>query len=664
LAKGRNPIHPKKQLHQMNKIFKNTIAIFILLFSSNVLVGQNDHLQVGILSTFDAFAGSGAITNNGTLTNDAGTNDGIISGSGFTDTTYLGTTYNNDSTTVQARIDLIRVYIHLCKIFVTSTTHAPAFGSGEAITKGVYTIPSAGTLSGNLTLNGGGDPNAIFILKFEGAFTAAVASNVILSGNTRACNVYWIAEGAIVVGANSTIKGTLFSHPGGVTIGTGCDIDGRLLSTEGAITLGSGSVAEASSGTSTIPISYTSNRAPATAVDVLGSIEDFAMFTSSGNVSNAATSGFIGDIGTNLGTVTGYSTSPIVGDIFVGTSALTNATTAQAKLDLDTAYQKLIALPKTDTSHLPAFGTGETITPGVYYIGGAGSLAGTITLNGQNDSDAIFVLRFNGAFSVAAQAKVILDSGARLCNVFWIAEGALDMGTFVYMKGTVLAHGGACTMAANGNLEGRMLSTAGAVTFSTGVLYINPLYFPTVAPPALPIKLLSFTAEAVADNVELNWVTASEINNNYFNVEYSRDGYSFTSIIKRTGAGNSAENTRYTAVHNTSEDGTLYYRLKQTDFDGTSSYSDIVAVDLSADKGVTFNISPNPMHIQATITTSENLKNASLIVYNSHMMVKQINNISGRSFTFQREELRKGLYWISLVQDGQVIETKKIVLTD
>jgi hypothetical protein len=659
LAKGRNPIHPKKQLHQMNKIFKNTIAIFILLFSSNVLVGQQHHLQLGILSTFDAYTGTGAVTNHGTLINDVGTNNGVVSGTGF-NTAYNGTVYNNDSTTVQSRIDLLRVYIHLSKIFVTHAgTHAPAFGGGETLTPGVYSLPGAGTIAGNLTLNGGGDPNAVFIFKFDGAFTAGVSSTVILSGNTRACNVYWIAEGAVAIGASSTMKGTLFSHPGSVSVGANCDIDGRLLSTEGAITLGSGSTASAPNGSITIPISYSSNRATATAVDVLGSIEDYAMFSSDGDVSNAATSGFIGDIGTDSGLITGYTTSPVIGD-----TSNANSTTQQAKLDLDSAYLKLIDIAITDSSHTPAFGSGETITPGVYYIGGAGSLAGTITLNGQNDSDAIFVLRFNGAFSVAAQAKVILDSGTRICNVFWIAEGALSMGTFTYMKGTVLAHGGACSMAANGNIEGRMLSTYGAVSSSTGVIYIEPLYFPTVAPPALPIKLLSFTAEAVADNVELNWVTASEINNNYFNVEYSRDGYSFTSIIKRTGAGNSAENTRYTAVHNTSEDGTLYYRLKQTDFDGTSSYSDIVAVDLSADKGVTFNISPNPMHIQATITTSENLKNASLIVYNSHMMVKQINNISGRSFTFQREELRKGLYWISLVQDGQVIETKKIVLTD
>jgi len=52
---------------------------------------------------------------------------------------------------------------------------------------------------------------------------------------------------------------------------------------------------------------------------------------------------------------------------------------------------------------------------------------------------------------------------------------------------------------------------------------------------------LSFTAEAVDGNVDLNWVTASELNNDYFNIEYSKDGNSFTSVITRTGAGNSTE---------------------------------------------------------------------------------------------------------------------------
>ncbi|MGK0176142.1 MAG: hypothetical protein ACI9AT_002532, partial [Ulvibacter sp.] len=188
-----------------------TIALFLV---SSISFSQT--LEFGTLDSFEAFAGVGAITNSGTTTGDAGTNAGIISGSGFdpangyTDTTHIGS-----SLTVQARIDLLRVYIHLDDVFVTHpSTHAPAFGSGETITPGVYSIGGAGTIAGALTLDGGGDTNAVFIMKFEGAFTVEADAEIILAGGTRAANVFWISQGAISVATDCVIQGTLFAHPG------------------------------------------------------------------------------------------------------------------------------------------------------------------------------------------------------------------------------------------------------------------------------------------------------------------------------------------------------------------------------------------------------------------------------------------------------------------
>jgi hypothetical protein len=649
----------------MNKNLKNTIAIVVLLFSSTIVVGQNT-LQLGLLSTFDAYTHIGAVTNDGTVFNDVGSNTSTIAGSG----SFGGSKYSNDAPTIQCREDLLKIYIHLTDIFVTNpnTPLGPAFGAaagGDTLDPGVYSVAGTGSVNGNLYLDGGGNSPCVFIFKFEGSFSVDAAAQIKMFGGARAENIYWIAEGGITVGAGCKVAGTLIAHPGVISVSTGCDIEGRLLSTEGAISIGSGTTAAAATGTINIPIGFSSNRATASDVDVLRSVENFAMFSSLGYVSNAATSGFIGDIGTNSAaatstSITGFGTSNLIGSVIpVG------SITAQAKLDLDTAYTELFALSADST--IPAttvLGSSnyDTMYAGVYHVPGAGSLNGTITLDAQNDSDAIFVFRFVGAFDVVAQSIVIFKNGARLTNVFWVSGGALSLGTFVYMKGTLMALG-ACSAGANANVEGRMLSKTAAVSFSTGVLYTNPEYF-ALPPTPVPVELLSFTAAAAAGNVELNWVTASELNNDYFNVEYSKDGSSFRSVIIKVGAGNSTEKVNYSATHYTSEQGTVYYRLKQTDFDGTTSYSDIVAVDLSAGIDVTFKVSPNPIHNKATITTSEDLHNASLSVYNSHMMVKQINNLSGRSFTFQREDLKTGLYWISLVQDGQVIATKKIVLTD
>ncbi|TYB69045.1 DUF3494 domain-containing protein, partial [Bizionia saleffrena] len=286
-----------------------------------------------------------------------------------------------------------------------------------------------------------------------------------------------MCPGAIPIGANSNVKGTLFSHPGAISLGTGVTVEGRLLASEGAITIGAGSEANTPAGPITIPIKCLGLCAPNPVVDVLGSLKNYALFTSAGAVANAATSGIVGDIGSNAGAISGFATSTHVGSFYTP-----GEKTAQAVEDLDYAYNQLIDIPVTVSGHTPAFGSGETVNSGVYDIGAAGSLAGTITLDAQNNPDALFIFRFGGAFTVAAQSKVILTNGARRCNVFWIggarvATGAVSIGTFTYMKGTVISHGGAATMGANGNLEGRLLSTAGAIGFSTGVIYNDTLCF-------------------------------------------------------------------------------------------------------------------------------------------------------------------------------------------
>ena len=497
--------------HTIKSIYA-VLAILLISFSNQ---GTAQTLQLGTLSSFEAYTGSGAVTNNGTAPGDAGTNDGIISGSGF-GTGYTGTTHNNNALTVQARIDLLKVYIHLDDVFVTyPSTHAPAFGGGETITPGVYSIGGAGSIGGTLTLDGGGDSNAFFIIKFEGAFTVGAGTEIILSNGTQAANVFWISQGAITIATGCSIKGTMFAHSGAVTLGVDSTIDGRLLTSEGAITIAAGAKADLPSGTIAIPIKCLGNCASSSALgDVLGSVGDFGLFTSLGAVTNTATSGIVGDIGTNGGTISGFGTSTHVGSFYKE-----NAVTVKAKEDLDKAYNTLMALPNTVTDHTAAFGSGETIAPGIYAIAGAGSLAGTITLDGGGNSNAVFVFKFAGAFSVTTQSRVILTNGARRCNIFWIggagvATGAVSMGTFTYMKGTVISHGGACTMAANGSMEGRMLSTGGAIGFSTGVLYNDTLCFDTPDPAPI-IDAVADTTAAV--NGTAGGTTSSLISNDTLN---------------------------------------------------------------------------------------------------------------------------------------------------
>jgi hypothetical protein len=456
----------------MKKLLLTHLIPVALIFCPNLSIGQT--LQLGILSSFEAYTGAGAVSNDGTLlTGDAGTNIGIVTG--CAGPTFNGNVYNANAITDQCKEDLFLTYIHLNDLFVTYPgVHTPAFGAGETIPPGVYSTGGAGSIGGDLTLDGGGDPNAYFVIKFNGAFTVGAGSTVTLINGAQSCNVFWIAEGAISVGANTVVKGTLLAHIGAVGIGADVNLEGRMLSLKGAITIGVGSVAIAPSCISTIPIFCETECTPAPEVDVLGILSDFALYTSFGAVANTSTSGIYGDIGSDEGAISGYAASVVMGSFHSE-----DLITAQGVIDLKNAYISLMALPNTVNGHTPAFGSGETITSGVYYIGSAGSLAGTITLDGQNNPNAIFVFKFEGAFTVAAASKMILTNGARRCNIFWIGgagipTGAISIGAAAVLKGTFLSHGGACSSGAGVFLAGRQLSTAGAVNTYSGVIYNNP----------------------------------------------------------------------------------------------------------------------------------------------------------------------------------------------
>ena len=123
-----------------------------------------------------------------------------------------------------------------------------------------------------------------------------------------ACNVFWIAEGAIALASATKMKGTLLGHNGAVGMAAGCQLIGRLFSTMGAVTTDGSSV--------TIPsnCSYIN----------LGVLSTFALYTSVGAVTNAGVSSVTGDIGSNVGLISGFTTSTLVGTTYTNTSPLVN----------------------------------------------------------------------------------------------------------------------------------------------------------------------------------------------------------------------------------------------------------------------------------------------------------------------------------------------------
>ena len=183
----------------------------------------------------------------------------------------------------------------------------------------------------------------------------------------------------------------------------------------------------------------------------------------------------------------------------------------------------------------------------------------------------------------------------------------------------------------------------------------------------LPIELLSFSA-ALNDkkDVDLNWVTATEINNDYFTVECSKDGRtSFKEILEVDGAGNSNTILRYDAVDEDPLLGISYYRLKQTDYDGSYSYSKIVATDNSTIKrssntDISFQLFPNP-------SNGENLYIRSLTNYSiGEEILLEVLDLSGKLLYSQdiivddsgkfitslyNNRLASGTYMVNVISD-------------
>ncbi len=190
-----------------------------------------------------------------------------------------------------------------------------------------------------------------------------------------------------------------------------------------------------------------------------GSASEFALFTISGAVSNTGVTGIIGDVGTNTGAISGFETpSSIAGTIYNSDAITTSAST-----DLITAYTELFNTIPTNASHAPAFGNGETLAASVYSIGGAGSVAGTLILDGEGNPNSVFIFKIGGALTTGAGTTINLINGAQAGNVYWVANGAISMATNTIINGTMIANG-AVAMGAGGIIHGRLYSIVGAIS--------------------------------------------------------------------------------------------------------------------------------------------------------------------------------------------------------
>ncbi|NQX98867.1 MAG: T9SS type A sorting domain-containing protein, partial [Flavobacteriales bacterium] len=207
-------------------------------------------------------------------------------------------------------------------------------------------------------------------------------------------------------------------------------------------------------------------------------------------------------------------------------------------------------------------------------------------------------------------------------------------------------HGSGST---TGNLVAGTITTLATVTaFSPFTLASTTINNP------LPVTLINFNARINSGVTKLTWTTASEINNDYFTLEKSKDGSHFFSFSEQAGAGNSNNTLNYYDIDENPYKGVSYYRLKQTDFNGDFEYSKIVTINNIKEGTIT--AFPNPVKNILTFTNISNNDNIKVYASNGQII------FNGNTTTINTENWSTGLYQIIITDNiGEQIEQIKIV---
>lgn len=186
---------------------------------------------------------------------------------------------------------------------------------------------------------------------------------------------------------------------------------------------------------------------------------------------------------------------------------------------------------------------------------------------------------------------------------------------------------------------------------------------PTAITPAiLPIELVSLKAICSGRGIDLKWKTASEKNNSYFGIERSYDTQNWEMIGTVAGAGTTYVPKDYFYADAGSTNSSVYYRLKQNDFNGEFKYSELVFVEKCNDpaKGPSINTYPNPAKDVLTVKVSENgltleLMNLTGQILKSHKLLAGENILNV-------DDVPAGIYFLRTTrEDGSFSFTKTTI---
>ncbi len=198
-----------------------------------------------------AVLGASTVTNTGlsVVTGDLGLSPGT-SVTGFPPGSIVGTIQKTNAIAANAQTDVTAAYTNLTSQPCNTTVSADL--GGTTLTPGVYCSGSSMGLTGTVTLDAKGDPNAVFVFKMGSTLTTASNSSVRLINGGQSCNVFWQVGSAATLGTGTKFAGNILAQTS-ITLTTGASADGRVLARTGAVTMDSNAVSMCSLAAATSP---------------------------------------------------------------------------------------------------------------------------------------------------------------------------------------------------------------------------------------------------------------------------------------------------------------------------------------------------------------------------------------------------------------------------
>jgi len=378
-----------------------------------------------------------------------------------------------------------------------------------------------------------------------------------------------------------------------------------------------------------ITFSNTSSGTLQPAFNGTNAFHDNVTVSSSSVITFGSGTGVVQFAGNTNQTITSASSIPVIQRLTMSKTSATNTVTLNTPVDIGVTSTLTNGLISTTSTNYLNFVAGSSYTGGSSssYINGPvrktgntaftfptgnSSIYRTIAIAAPGSSTDAFTAQYFKAGQSYGGVSTYDPSFATLSGCeYWILDrttGTSNVnvtlswntsdctGAYITNPATLrVARWNNSSWVSHGNGGTTGTASTGTITTSAAVTSFSPFTLASISlSNPLPVELISFTGRVTdKETVELLWATASELNSDYFDIERSKDGLSFLPIGKVKAAGTSHDVLNYVFEDSLPSAGRSYYRLKQVDFDGQTSYSDVAKVDIVNQQGM--KVYPNPV---------------------------------------------------------------------